>query len=119
MRVRTVAQHGIEGARIRPGREAEVLDASPGGVLVETLHRLLPGTTVELQLTLGDRCASVRGRVMRSTVACLRSGGILYRGALAFERPLAHLPALDGYAVPATAASEWRHGREDATRPTL
>jgi hypothetical protein len=117
--VGTAAEHRIEAARIRPGREAAVLNVSPGGILLETLHRLLPGTTIDLQLTLPDRCTSIRGRVMRSAVAGLRSDYVLYRGALAFERPLALLAALDGYAVPPAATSERRHGREDATQQIL
>jgi hypothetical protein len=118
-RRRTVGEHGIERARVRPGREAAVIDVSTGGILIETLHRLLPGTTIELQLTLADRCTSVRGRVLRSTVACLRHGRILYRGAIAFERPLAPLPETDGYAVPAAPSSDHGHGRENATPPAL
>ena len=96
-----------------------MLDVSSGGILVETLHRILPGTTIDLQLTLADRCTSIRGRVLRSAVACLRFGRVLYRGAIAFERPLAPFAGIDGYAVPPAAASDRRHGREDATPPTL
>jgi hypothetical protein len=118
-RRRTVAEHGIERARVRAGREASVLNASTAGILIETLHRLLPGTIIELQLTLADRCASVRGRVLRSMVACLRHGRVQYRGAIAFETPLAAFPEIDGYAVPAAPASDHRHGREDATPPIL
>jgi hypothetical protein len=119
VRRRTIGEHGIERARVRPGREAAVLNVSTGGILIETLHRLLPGTTIDLQLTLVDRCTSVRGRVLRSTVACLRHSRVLYRGAIAFERPLEAFPEIDGYAVPAVSASDHRHGREDDTPPTL
>jgi hypothetical protein len=91
-RRRTVAEHGIEAARVRPGREASVLNVSAGGMAIETLHRLLPGTTIELQLWLADRRTSIRGHVLRSTVASLRHGPVLYRGALAFDRPLALFP---------------------------
>ena len=118
-RRRTVAEHGIETARVRPGREAAVLNVSSGGILIETMHRLLPGATVELQLWLADRRTSIRGRVLRSTVACLRQGPVVYRGAVHFDRPLAPFPHIDGYAVPSPNATEIRHGREDATPPTL
>jgi hypothetical protein len=118
-RRRRVAEHGIETARVRPGGEASVLDVSTGGILIETMHRLLPGTTIELQLWLADRRTSIRGHVLRSTVASLRRGPVLYRGAIAFERPLAPFPHIDGYAVPRPNATENRHGREDATPPTL
>ncbi len=124
-RRRTVAEHGIETARVRPGYEASVLDVSISGILIETMHRLLPGTTIELQLWLADRRTSIRGHVLRSTVASLRRGPVLYRGAVAFDRPLAPFPhnsqqsTADGYAVPPSNATEKRHGREDATPPTL
>ena len=118
-RRRTVAEHGIETARVRLGREASVLDVSTGGILIETLHRLLPGTTIELQLWLADRRTSIRGHVLRSTVVSLHRGPVLYRGAIAFDRPLVPLPHIDGYAVPPPIATENRHGREDATPPTL
>jgi hypothetical protein len=116
-RTRTVRDHGIEQARIRPGREAAVIDVSAGGILIDTRHRLLPGTTIELQLSIGDACTAVRGRVLRSAVACLRHGRVLYRGAIAFDHPLASVSGLDGYAVPART-TDHHHRREDATRPT-
>lgn len=118
-RRRTVAEHGIETARVRPGREASVLNVSNGGMLIETLHRLLPGTTIEVQLWLADRRTSISGCVVRSTVACLRLGPVLYHGAVAFDRPLALFPHVDGYVVPSPNATENRHGREDVTPPTL
>ena len=138
-RRRTVAEHGIETARVRPGYEASVLDVSISGILIETMHRLLPGTTIELQLWLADRRTSIRGQVLRSTVASLCRGPVLYRGAIAFDGPLApfphnsqqstvnsrqstddgRLPTAHGYAVPPSHATEKRHGREDATPPTL
>jgi hypothetical protein len=118
-RRRSIGEHGIERARVRPGHEASVLDVSASGIAIETLHRLLPGTTVELQLTLADRCTSIRGRVLRSMVACLRHSRVLYRSAIAFERSLAPFMEIDGYAVPSASATDHRHGREDATPPTL
>ena len=114
-RRRTIREHGIERARVRPGREAAIIDISTGGIFIETRHRLLPGTTIELLLMLADRCTSVRGCVLRSTVACLRHGRVLYRGAIAFERPLPPFAETDGYAVPAAPAGEHRQSREDAT----
>jgi hypothetical protein len=57
--------------------------------------------------------------VLRSAVACLRHGRVLYGGAIAFEHPLAALPDIDGYAVPAAPPSEQCRGREDATPRTI
>ena len=84
-----VEDHGIVSARVRPGREASVVDVSAGGALVETQHRLLPGTAVELYLETPQQRATVRGRVLRCAVARLRSSSVCYRGAISFDR---HLP---------------------------
>lgn len=118
-RTHTIEEHGIRAARVRAGRDAAVLNVSAGGILIETLHRLLPGTTIELQLSVGEQRAEVRGRVLRSAVSCLRHGRVLYRGAIAFERAFLSIGTVDGYAVPTRHAAERRHGREDATRFTL
>jgi hypothetical protein len=117
-RKHTVEQHGIRAARVRAGRDAAVLNVSVGGILIETLHRLLPGTTIELQLSFGEQRGEVRGRVLRSAVACLRHGRVSYRGAIAFERALLSISGVDGYAVPTLHAADRRDGREDATRFT-
>jgi hypothetical protein len=104
-------------ARVRPGSEAALIDVSAGGALIETFHRMLPGSSIELQLSAGEQRVAVRGRVVRCTVECLRAGGIWYRGAIAFDR---HLPWFvederSGYGVPNAEMRPYRHGREDAT----
>jgi hypothetical protein len=84
-----VEEHGIVTARIRPGHHAAVVDVSEHGVLIETPHRLLPGASVELMMETSTNKAAVRGRVLRSTVSCVRASSVSYRGAIGFERPLA------------------------------
>ena len=84
----TVQDHGIVSARVRPGHPASVLDVSAGGALVETAHRLLPGAAVELQLETSSRRASMKGRVLRSSVSGLQASSIQYRGAIGFDRQL-------------------------------
>ena len=91
IRRRTIEEHGIVSVRVRPGADATLIDVSACGALIETMHRLLPGTTVELQLATSDRRTAVRGRVVRCAVAGLRGAGVRYRGAVAFA---AHLPWL-------------------------
>jgi hypothetical protein len=117
---RTTA-HDVVAARVRPGRHASVIDLSAGGALIETFHRLLPGTTVELQVEATDRSATMRGRVVRCAVSQVRSSSVSYRGAIAFDR---HLPWFEnegafGYGV---HTSENRSGlpfRADATPQRL
>jgi DNA-binding NtrC family response regulator len=55
------AEHGILCVRIRPGHPAALLDVSADGALIETAHRLLPGTIVVLHLeSSAARSASSR-----------------------------------------------------------
>ncbi len=82
-------EHRIVSACVRPGHRARVVDVSAAGVLLETNHRLLPGTTVEVQVETGSDRACVRGRVLRCAVVRLRPTWVCYRGAIAFDR---HLP---------------------------
>jgi len=80
--------HGILMVRIRPGHHAAVVDVSNHGVLIETPHRLLPGAAVELMMETSTNKTAVRGRVLRSTVSCVRASSVSYRGAIGFDRPL-------------------------------
>ena len=82
-------EHGLLGARVRPGYDVRIVDISSGGVLVEGHHRLMPGATVELQLQREGRPVEVvRGQVLRCGVSTLRESAVSYRGAIAFERYL-------------------------------
>jgi hypothetical protein len=117
---RTTA-HDVVAARVRPGRQVSVIDLSASGALVETSHRLLPGTTVELQVDATDRSATMRGRVMRCAVSQVRSSLVCYRGAIAFER---HLPWFvneegSGYGVHTSENRSGHPFRADATPQLL
>lgn len=88
-RFETFEDHRIVSACVRPGHRARLIDVSAGGALIETSHRLLPGSPVELQVETGSGRASVRGRVLRCAVVRVRPTWVCYRGAIAFDR---HLP---------------------------
>jgi hypothetical protein len=88
-RLEAFEEHRIVSACVRPGHRARVIDVSASGALIETSHRLLPGTSVELQVETGSDRASVRGRVLRCAVVRLRPTWVCYRGAIAFD---GHLP---------------------------
>lgn len=81
-------EHRIISAAVRPGHRARVIDVSAGGALIETSLRMLPGTSVELQVETDTTRASVRGRVLRCAVVRLRPTWVCYRGAIAFDRNL-------------------------------
>jgi hypothetical protein len=88
-RLRQVEQHRIIATRIRPGHLARIVDVSGGGALIETMYRLLPGTSVELHVETHTRHTRVRGEVLRAAVVKVRPDGVHYRGAIRFDR---HLP---------------------------
>ena len=88
-RLEAFEEHRIVSVCVRPGHTARVIDVSAAGVLLETSHRLLPGTNVEVQVETGSERTSVRGRVLRCAVVRVRPTWVCYRGAIAFDR---HLP---------------------------
>ena len=99
-RRRRVQEHGIVRARVRPGHLVTLIDVSSGGACVETDHRLLPGSSVELHVESENRRACLRGRVVRCAVSAVRPASVSYRGAIAFDR---HLPWFEddgGYDLP-------------------
>jgi len=84
----STGRHGIVSARARPGRDVQVIDVSAGGALIETAHRLLPGSAIELLLATAHRQTSIKGRVLRCRVARLGASAVWYRGAIGFDGPL-------------------------------
>jgi hypothetical protein len=78
----------LAGARLRHGFDVAVLDVSAGGVLVEGRARLLPGSTVEVQLVADTATWTACARVLRCRVSGLRSNRVQYRAALQFARRL-------------------------------
>jgi PilZ domain len=88
-RLEALEEHGIVSASVRPGHRARLIDVAAGGALIETSHRLLPGTSVELQVETGTDRAHIRGQVLRCAVVRVRPTWVCYRGAIAFDR---HLP---------------------------
>jgi hypothetical protein len=80
--------HGIIAARIRAGADVSVIDASVSGALVETVQRLRPNASVDLQLSTAGEPMVARGRVTRCLVSRLSPTVVWYRGAIAFDRAL-------------------------------
>lgn len=81
-------------ARVKYGESVTLLDVSAGGVLVETSTALRPESTLVLEMMGAGAQESIPvvSRVLRCHVSDVR-GGIRYRGACEFKRPLEH-PAL-------------------------
>jgi hypothetical protein len=91
----------ISRVRLRTGHEMTVVDVAHGGVLVEGQVRLLPGTHIEAHVVTRSGRLLIRSRVVRCSVAALQPDGILYRGALAFDRHVDTAP--NGYSFPGAA----------------
>ena len=116
-----VEEHGIARARVRAGETVTIINVSAHGALVETGHRLLPGSAVELHVEGDHRRATVRGRVLRCNVARVRAISMRYRGAILFD---GHLPWLvndepAGYSLRTSEVRSGRHRGEDATHELL
>jgi hypothetical protein len=91
----------ISRVRLRIGCEMTVVDVSSSGVLLEGHMRLLPGTHVDVHVVTREGRMLIRSRVVRCWVAALQADAVLYRGALAFDRPVETARA--GYAFPGRA----------------
>lgn len=75
-------------ARVRPGHEVALINISAGGALFDCMRGLAPGSLIELYVTDGARCASVRGCVLRCAVVKLQATAVSYRAAIGFDGEL-------------------------------
>lgn len=107
----------VSSVRIRPGHFAVLVNLSAAGALLETSHRLLPGTRVELRMETAAGQVFERGRVVRCTVVQVRAATVFYRGAVAFDRHLPWFVDADGYTVPGVDQRAGLAERADVTRP--
>lgn len=114
-----VEEHGIVSARVKPGHRAKLIDVSTGGALIETHHRLLPGTSVELHMETETRRASVRSRVLRCAIVRVRSTSVCYQGALGFDQHLPWFVDDPGHRVTSAEARPADPVWEDATPEVL
>ena len=95
-RSRIISEHGVLLARVRPGHQASIIDISVHGTLIETVHRLLPGSPIELHLETSRERLAIRGRVLRCSVTSVVASSICYHGAIHFDRSLARLTDATG-----------------------
>jgi hypothetical protein len=74
------------GLRLVPGRGASLRNLSRGGACIQLASRLLPGTPVDLHVTLPGWSWRGRARVVRCQVAALvLDDGVRYEAALQFD----------------------------------
>jgi len=78
----------LERARLRNGSPLSLIDLSIGGAFFEVNSRLTPGDSTEFEFVGRDGRAVTAGRILRSEIVEVRSDGVWYRGACAFDDPL-------------------------------
>ena len=75
-------------ARLVGGSEVRLMDFARRGVLLESDTRLLIGAKATIKITTTDTTISVRGHVVRSRVAGVKGGSLVYHTALALDEDL-------------------------------
>lgn len=75
-------------ARLVGGSEVRLIDFARRGVLLESEARLLIGAKATIKITTTDTTISVRGQVVRSRVAGVKGGALMYHTAMALEEEL-------------------------------
>lgn len=104
-------------ALLASGSNIRLIDLSRGGALFECGSRLLPGSTVAMRLVTPDGAFVVRGRVVRSRIVRLETGGLGYQAAISFNETLKEL-ADEGHAKPVSESTSPASEPEDTTQGT-
>ena len=82
----------VRQARLLPGGDADILNISNTGLLVENKSRLPIGSSVNVRVQ-GSSVMGIEGHIVRSRVSAIhRDGTLTYETAIEFERP----HAIDG-----------------------
>lgn len=87
VRVRPDDQNKL-AATLASGSDIKLIDLSRGGAQFECERRFLPNASVSLRLRTRDGEVLVTGRVVRSRIVRLASGGLGYLVGVAFAKPL-------------------------------
>lgn len=104
------AHPGVTSARatLRPGCIATLVNLSAGGALVQSPRPLRPGARIHVQLTTDKRACAITALVLRCAVSMIDDHGVIYRGALRFDRPCDlfwEIRTRTGYSMP---GDRWR-----------
>ena len=77
----------VRPARLLPGGDADILNISNTGLLVENKSRLPIGSTVNVRVQ-GSSVMGIEGHIVRSRVSAIhRDGTLTYETAIEFDRP--------------------------------
>lgn len=97
-------------ARLVGGSEVRLMDFARRGVLLESDTRMLIGAKATIKITTTDTTISVRGSVVRSRVAGVKGGALMYHTALALEEDLG---LIDSVAPPVIEPEFEEHEEHD------
>lgn len=77
----------VRQARLLPGGDADILNISNTGLLVENKSRLPIGSTVNIRVQ-GSSVMGIEGHIVRSRVSAIhRDGTLTYETAIEFDHP--------------------------------
>jgi hypothetical protein len=77
----------VRHARLLPGGDADILNISNTGLLVENKSRLPIGSTVNVRVE-GSAVMGIEGHIVRSRVSAIhRDGTLSYETAIEFDHP--------------------------------
>jgi len=78
--------HAIRGVRLRTGQSATLVDASPGGIAIETEARLAPGSPLDVVVLGREQVRTARAFIVYARVVRLDPNcGVRYRVGLRLE----------------------------------
>jgi hypothetical protein len=84
----------LKGVTINQGAEAQIIDISRGGTLIETDVRLQPQMKIMLKVVTTQGVFKIMGTVLRSSIKSLK-GAPIYQSAISFDNPLTMLDDLE------------------------
>ena len=86
-RLRAADAGVVRHARLLPGGDADILNISNTGLLVENKSRLPIGSTVNVRVQ-GSSVMGIEGHIVRSRVSAIhRDGTLSYETAIEFDHP--------------------------------
>jgi hypothetical protein len=78
----------VDRVRLTYGPSVSLIDLSVHGAFFEVDYRLRPGEATDFELVALDERTMVTGHIVRAEISGLSGGGVRYRGACTFDRPL-------------------------------
>ena len=106
----------LKGITLNQGNEAQVVDISRGGALIETDVRLRPQMKIVFKVITTQGTFRITGSVLRSSIKSLH-GTPVYQSAIVFENPLTMMDDLEPPVVD-TAADVAAEAETAETEPT-